>query len=75
MFATPHGADFEKTLFLMLTSGKYYLAMSWVAGAQGRAFDKTRANAVWKSMIELTSLLYADICAIFFKNVAFNNHS
>lgn len=37
------GDDFEKTLFLMFTSEKYYPSMVWVAGAQGRALDKNKA--------------------------------
>lgn len=33
--------NFKKTLYLMIMSGKYYLAISWVVGAKGGALDKS----------------------------------
>lgn len=58
--------EFSKTLFLMITSDKYYPAMAWVVGAQGRVLDKHRANAIWHLMINTANILPADVNVIFF---------
>lgn len=61
------GADFEKTLYFMITSGKFYQTMSWVAGVQGKALKKRRANAIWKAMVSPMLVDYLDIQSILFK--------